>query len=182
MNPYYLMAQLPSLDGIPDGAPLPITQERYEELCRRNLGKRAQAVLDRLTLIPPREKEKTGSPLLDAWNENERNLRRLLADVRSARRGLGAQVENASTTPQLSVIREAMALENPLEAELLLNGYRLRFLETLRPADAFSEETVFYYGLKLQLMLHIRRFDAEAGRAAYRAIYHSILEKSEVVQ
>ena len=37
-------------------------------------------------------------------------------------------------------------IESPMEAEKLLNRYRLDFLETLRPMDSFSEDFVFYYG------------------------------------
>lgn len=40
MAEYYLISQLPSLDGIHDNAPLPITEERFTELCDRFLKKR----------------------------------------------------------------------------------------------------------------------------------------------
>ena len=42
MAEYYFMSQLPSLDGISDQLPLPITEERFLELCHRFLGKKAQ--------------------------------------------------------------------------------------------------------------------------------------------
>ena len=37
MAEYYLMSQLPSLDGVGENTPLPITEERFSELCHRFL-------------------------------------------------------------------------------------------------------------------------------------------------
>ena len=62
-----------------------------------------------------------------------------------------------------------------MEAEKYLNRYRLEILETLRPMDNFSEDYIFYYGLRLKLILRIRQFDTKAGEEAYRNIYNSIL-------
>ena len=42
MAEYYLVSQLPSLDGINENTPLPITTERFEELCRRFIGNGAK--------------------------------------------------------------------------------------------------------------------------------------------
>ena len=69
----------------------------------------------------------------------------------------------------------AIEIENPMEAEKYLNSYRLEILETLRPMDSFSEDYIFYYGLKLKLLLRIRQFDANNGEKAYKNIYDSIL-------
>ena len=83
MSMYYLMAQLPSLDGIGENAPPPITEERFHELCHCFLGKKAQRNLDRLTLAPPRNFEKSGSSLINAWNTAERDLRLALGKMRA---------------------------------------------------------------------------------------------------
>ncbi len=186
MNPYYLMAQLPSLDGLSDGMTPPITKERYLELCRRFLGKRALRALETLTLTPPREQERSGSALLDAWYDAERSLRMALGLARAQRRQVpfNGEVPDGIAPETEQVVRAAVAQEDPLEAERLLNRYRLQCLENLRPADAFCEDSVFYYGLKLMLLLHIRQFDPDAGVAAYRMIYTSILEeeRAEVIQ
>ena len=83
----------------------------------------------------------------------------------------------------MQAARTAIDIESPMEAEKFLNRYRLDFLETLRPLDSFSEEFVFYFGLKLKLLLRIRQFDAERGESAYRNIYNSIMssDRSEVM-
>ena len=66
-------------------------------------------------------------------------------------------------------------MDNPMEAEEYLSRFRLGLLEALRPLDSFSEDYIFYYGLKLKLLLRIRKFDTKNGEKAYRDIYNSIL-------
>ena len=43
----------------------------------------------------------------------------------------------------LQTVRQAVELEDPLEAERYLTRVRLDFLETLRPADSFSDRCCF---------------------------------------
>lgn len=185
MAEYYLISQLPSLDGISENTPLPITSERFGELCQRFLGKKALAESERLTLAPPRNSEKNASSLVEKWNDGERSLRLALAKLRADKlnKHFDAEIQSFPAA-LLQAARTAIEIESPMEAEKFLNKYRLDFLETLRPMDSFSEEYVFYYGLKLKLIERIRKFDSESGEAAYRNIYNSIMngERSEVIQ
>lgn len=188
MAEYYLMSQLPSLDGMSENMPLPITEERFLELCRRFLGKSAQNELSKLSLMPSRTPEKSSSALIEAWNEGERNLRLVLGKVRAEKMKKTFDSENPESksipAPLLQVARTAVDADNPMEAEKFLSRYRLDFLETLRPMDPFSEDSVFYYGLKLKLISRIRQFDADSGGLAYRNIYNSIMngDRLEAVQ
>ena len=147
MNQYYLIAQLPSLDIANETTALPITEERFYELCKTNLGKKAWNALNGLTLVPKRQNQKTGYSFIDKWYQWERNFRLALA---------GARAEK-------------------MKAERYLTRVRLDFLETLRPADPFSETMLFYYALKLKLILRIQQFDKSKGQNAYRKIYGSIM-------
>lgn len=185
MAEYYFMSQLPSLDGVGENMPLPITEERFVELCRRFLSKKAQGEIDRLTLMPPRDHEQSGSALVEAWNEGERDLRLALGKVRAEKMKKPFDAQNRYLSPELmKAARMAVEMESPLEAEKFLNNYRLEFLETLRPMDTFSLDSVFYYGIRLKLLLRIRQFDAGAGAAAYRNIYDSIMngDRLEAIQ
>ncbi len=176
MAEYYLISQLPSLDGISENAPLPITEERFAELCNRFLGKKAQEKLKCLTLLPPKNGDSAGSALVDAWKESERALRFALGKVRAEKMKKPFDTEGGILPVEyIKTASTAIEMENPMEAEKYLNRYRLEILETLRPMDGFSEEYIFYYGLRLKLILRIRRFDTEAGENAYRKIYSSIL-------
>ena len=176
MAEYYLISQLPSLDGIGENTPIPITEERFLELCSRLLGKKAQNKIKKLTLVPPLTPEKSGSTLIETWNEYERNLRLALGKARAEKIKKPFDMGNKALPIELIKAADAaVEMESPLEAENFLSHYRLEFLETLRPMDTFSEDFVFYYGLKLKLMLRTRQFDAKLGETTYRNIYNSIL-------
>ena len=185
MAEYYLISQLPSLDGLSETMPMPITEERFFELCERFLSKKTQNELKQLTLMPSRVCETTGSAFLDAWNDGERNLRLVLAKIRADKMNKDFKSDETKSVPVelIQAAREAVEIENPLEAEKFLNKYRLEFLESLRPMDSFSEDFVFYYGLKLKLISRIKQFDLESGETAYKNIYSSIMngERLEVI-
>ncbi|MBQ3048846.1 MAG: DUF2764 family protein [Oscillospiraceae bacterium] len=185
MAEYYLISQLPSLDGLTEVSPLPITTERFTELCHSFLGKKPRAVLDSLTIAPAKEPEDPASGLVAKWNEGERSLRLALAKLRADKLGKQFDAETRTFSPELlQAVRTAVEIDNPMDAEKFLNKYRLDFLETLRPLDAFSEEFLFYYGLKLKLVERMRKFNLESGEAAYRNIYGTIIntDRSEALK
>lgn len=176
MAEYYLMSQLPSLDGLGEDKPLPISEEQFLDLCSRFLGEKAQEEIKKLSITPPKNDIPSGSPLIQAWNEGERNLRLALGKVRADKMKKPFDFGNKTFSVELmKVVNTAAEMDNPLKAEQALSLYRLNFLETLRPLDTFSEDFVYYYGLKLKLMLYIRQFHTDAGETAYKNIYHSIL-------
>lgn len=184
MAEYYLISQLPSLDGLSENVPMPITEERFFELCERFLSKKLQEQLKKLTLMPSRDYEKSESSLVEKWNEGERKLRLVLAKARAEKMKKQFEINENSIPVELQqAVREAVEIENPMEAEKFLNKYRLEFLESLRPMDSFSEDFVFYYGLKLKLISRIKQFDTESGETAYKNIYNSIMsgERLEVI-
>lgn len=185
MSEYYLISQLPSLDGVSESTPLPITEERFLELCERFLSQKAMNELLGLSLVPPKNPEKSASALIDAWNEGESNLRIILGKLRAEK--MNKQFESETRTVNVGLLqaaRTAIESESPMEAEKFLSRFRLDFLETLRPMDSFSEDYVFYYWLKLRLISRIRQFDSEIGESEYRNIYNSIMNKdrSEVTK
>ncbi len=176
MSQYYFISQLPSLDGLSETMPLPITEERFYELCDRFLNQRQAAIVSRLTLSPSKEHEPSGSALVHAFHEKERTLRLALAAIRAEKRKKPVETDPRTFPLEtLTAARTAVDMEDPLEAERYLHQYRLRSLEELRPADMFSDESVYYYGLKLKLLARMRTFDTEKGKAAYQNIYNSIV-------
>ncbi len=180
MSQVYLMSQLPSLDGMSEHTPLPITEERFLELCHRFLGKKAKEELDHLSLTPEREGARSSSALIEAWNAGERQLRLALGKARADK--LSKTFDEGDRILPMELVRIASAAveqESPFTAEKLLNDYRLDFLETLRPTDPFGEEFVFYYALRLKLILRGRQFDAALGEEAYRNIYRSVVDGEE---
>ena len=176
MAEYYLISQLPSLDGIGESTPLPITEEKFLELCDRLLSKKSQREMEKLTLVPSLELDESANDLIKAWCEGERALRLALAKVRADKMNKAFDLGGKRVSAELlKVASAAIEIQSPLEAEYFLLKYRLGFLETLRPMDNFSEDFVFYYGLRLKLLYRVRQFDASVGEVEYRKIYHSIL-------
>ncbi len=181
MSQYYLIAQLPSLDGLAENAPLPITEEQFLTLCGRLLGKKTVSELERLTLLPSIGAEHSESPLIEGWNDNERKLRVALAKARADKMGKPFELAGDGLSAEhLKVAATAVEIEDPLEAEGFLLRYRLHFLEMQRPMDPFTEEFIFYYGLKLKLLLRMRGFDTKTGEAAYQDIYRAILSENRM--
>ncbi len=176
MSQYYLMAQLPSLDALAESTPLPINEERFSELCNRFLDQKMIKILSGLTLLPNKTRDKSGSALVDAWNNGERQLRFALSYVRAEKMGKETEHKGADFPSELlAAVRQASEDSDPLNAEKQLLKYRLDFLESIRPADIFSDEAVYYYGLRLKLISRMRTFDTSAGKAAYQTVYNSIL-------
>ncbi len=176
MAEYYLISQLPSLDGIGDNTPLPISQKRFDELCESFLSDQTKELLAKLTLSPPQIPEESGSALIDSWNESERNLRFALAKVRADKMHKHFDTENKPIlADNIKAAAMAADADDPMESEKFLNRFRLEVLELLRPTDPFSDDFVLYYGLKLKLLLRIRQFDTKTGEKEYRNFYNSIL-------
>ena len=144
MAEYYLIAQLPTLDGLGDNMSVPITEERFLELCGQFLGAKAQDELQKLSLAPSKEYEKSSSKLIKAWNEGERNLRLVLGKVRAEKMNKQFDTEDKKFSDNLlQTARMAVEIENPMEAEKFLNHHRLEFLGTLIPMDAFALDYIF---------------------------------------
>ena len=176
MSEYYLISQLPSLDGLSENLIVPISYEKFLELCNSLLSERVKNKVNSLTITPPVELEKSGSSLIDAWNDGERNLRIALAKARAEKMNKPINFANKYfSTELIKLANTAVEIDNPLEAETFLNNYRLKFLESLRPMDNFSEDFVYYYGLKLKLILKMRKYDTKLGEEAYKSVYNSIL-------
>jgi hypothetical protein len=176
MAEYYLISQLPSLDGISENTQMPITEESFLELCSRFLGKKAMSVIENITLLPPKIEEQTDSALIMAWNEGERNLRLALAKTRAEKLNKPFDLKDKIIPIEIiKVASDALGMENPLDAEKFLLKFRLNFLESLRPIDGFSNDYIVYYALKLKLLLRIRNFDGDLGRREYYKIYKTIL-------
>lgn len=175
---YYLMAQLP---GILANSPLPISYETFRETAIRFLSSCDKAILEQLSLEPPRIPFRSGSAVVDGFYARERALRLSLERLRAVRlkrdsiqlSGDDERIGNAFETVQIA--RTAVGFDNPLDAEMYLLHARNLFVENLRGNHFFDSGAVFAYGLMLLLRERSDRFTAEAGRVSYTTIYNQIL-------
>ena len=177
---YYLMAQLPDISAVGEKQALPITEAYFRDLCARFLSAKGRKILDGLSLVPPNADASTGSAFVDAWYENERALRLGLAQVRAlSMKKESVQLTGFCTGDVLQAARTAVGMSSPLAAEQYLYQYRLSLLDRLMPADGFSEDAVFAYGIRLMQTQRIKKFNTETGLASYHTIYERILNTSE---
>lgn len=176
MSEYYLVSQLPSLDGLSDSAPLPMTEESFIGLCKNLLKDKAISELNNLSLVPPLNAIKSNSTIITAWNQGERYLRISIAKVRAEKIKKSFNLQDEFLPAEyIKIASNAIEMDNPLEAEKFLTEYRLKFLESLRPMDSFSVEYVYYYYLKLKLLNRMRQFNVKTGEITYKNIYNSII-------
>ena len=101
MAEYYLISQLPSLDGISENMPLPITEQDFLKMCATSLKKKSYDELLKLSLTPPRQSEKTSFSLAEAWNKGERSLRLALAVERAEKMKKEFDVEKQAFSPEI---------------------------------------------------------------------------------
>jgi hypothetical protein len=183
---YYLVAQLPSLVY---GQEPPMSSTHFRDLARTQLSAEDAALLVNLGLDPQpagrspsyaEEGGPSGCDFIDRWREWERSLRLNLARLRAARlkREGGAPVDPpVIPADAASAAQQALAaLDNPLEAEILLDRSRWSAIERLQGIAVFSRDTVYAYLLKLLILERRASFKAETGFAAYKSLYASILE------
>ena len=131
------------------------------------------------SLEPPEPGNVPVPDVVDEWFERERSLRlNLRLRGRISRNVHITTGEMEALALQVSVsqaARNAVSLENPLEAERQMLKLRLQWLEELRGNHFFDSEAVFIYGLTLLLRERGDRFTVEAGQDAYESIYTQIL-------
>lgn len=181
MADYYLISQLPSLDCLSDEMAVPISEERFFELCGRFLKGKVLEKIKKLTLLPSLNADESDTGLIRAWNEKERGLRLALARLRAERMNKSFCVDGDNVPSDvLRAASAAVEMTDPMEAERFLLKYRLQLLEELRPTEHFCEDYLFYYGLKLKLISRVRGFDGAQGRAVYQSIYKSVMEKDRL--
>ncbi len=176
---YYLVSQLPNISGLGEKSALPITPDEFKSLCSRFLDGNSRNVVMGLSLVPPEQQTRTGSPFLDAWYGHERNLRLALAQIRAQKmRKDFYQLPGSCTADILQCARTAVGMSSPLAAEQFLFDYRMKVLDDLRPLDGFSIDAVYEYGVRLLLVSRMKKFDTENGRNSYHRIYDTILGES----
>ncbi len=177
---YYLVAQLPAFSTSDTDKKLPITVKRFKELCSRFMSKKSYKMMADLSLLPGYADSSSESVFLNSWYKKERILRIALAIVRAQRMNKDVKTSEVVVSADvLQIARTAVSMDNPYNAELYLNKFRLNVIDSLVPLDTFSEDAVFAYGLRLMLTERIQKFDKERGLASYHKIYDRILGENK---
>jgi hypothetical protein len=183
---YYLVAQLPSLVY---GQEPPMSSARFRDLARTQLSAEDAALLALLSLDPqpagrsPSYAEAegpSGSDFIDRWRDWERALRLNLARLRAVRlkREGGVDPPVIPADAASAALQALAVVENPLDAEILLDRARWSAIEQFQGMPAFSRNVVYAYLLKLLILERRASFKVETGFAEYKSLYASILERA----
>ncbi len=104
----------------------------------------------------------------------ETRLRSALARLRARRAGVepgaAARKLEVPDARAADVAARAMALDDPLERELLLDRYRWELLDAAAAFPAFGVQAVFAYALKLRLAEKWSAMSEDSGLAVAREI------------
>ena len=157
-----------------------MTSAAFLELCKRNLSKKDAALLECCTLGCTDDGEtRTDSDFINKWLARERTLIVNLAQGRAAKLKREAPQESRHDPPEAETqAKAALALDNPLEAELLIDKGRWDAIEAFAGTDYFGVNTVYAYLLKLRLLERKSCFKTEEGFTEYKALYAGILENA----
>jgi hypothetical protein len=174
---YFLVAQLPHLSY---GQQPPMSSAAFRELCATSLNKNDAALLPYCRLgIAKEDNKPTSSGFINEWRKREQTLVLNLAQMRSSKLKRDAPVEVSHDSSEAEALaRAAFALDDPLEAELLLDRGRWDAVESLVGTDYFGVNTVYAYLLKLLLVERRSAFKTEEGFAEYKALYAGIIERA----
>jgi hypothetical protein len=188
---YYFVAQLPSLAY---GQDPPMSSAHFRDLAAAQLSAEDRRPLTFLGLDPelssPADTGRpacaeagapSGSGFVDSWREWERALRLNLARLRALRlkREGGAPVDPpVIPADAANAAQQALALESPLEAEMLLDRARWAAIDQFRGLSYFDRNTIYAYLLKLLILERYASFKTEAGFAEYKSLYASILKNA----
>jgi hypothetical protein len=123
----------------------------------------------------------SGSDFIDRWREWERTLRLNLARHRSikTKRDNSAPVEPPvfPADAAAAAVKAVVAVDSPLEGEILIDKARWNAIEVLQGGDYFGRNTIFAYLLKLILLERRASFKTDVGFAEYKSLYASILDR-----
>jgi hypothetical protein len=178
---YYLVSTLPTLSY---GQQPPMESGAFKTFAAQSMGGAEGQALDLCVLDPGPDAGadmQIPFPFVKGWREWERTLLLNLAKGRAAR------VANADKAgydapdypaDAAQAAKNALAMDDPLEAEIALDKARWAAIENLQGIETFSENTIYAYLLKLRLCERRRLFDAETGFKEYTSLYDSILKAS----
>ena len=144
MNYYYLVSSLPSLALETEP---PISFDEFLLLCSEHLTAGDMANLKTL------DSGKTGrSRFARTWRECESVLRNALVKVRAARLKTDPEKYTRETATldmrAEKTAAEALAKENPLDREMLLDRFRWQQAEELAGFNPFSSDAVMAYAFE----------------------------------
>lgn len=177
---WYLSATLP---GLLFGSPPPFSGEEFLSRCRRHMTAKDFGELSRSIegFTADKAPSPTQSPFLEAFTSWERTFRNELARLRARKASRDEEACLRITRPSDRAGRAAaacFAMEDPFQAELLLERERWNAIESLSSLSSFDLDFLIAYRLKLAINERLERLVPESGSAGYKHLYNDILGRA----
>lgn len=176
---YYTVASLPFLTF---EGPLPFSYEAFLERCEpwMSPGDLVQLRLARIDLEHAAVEGAT-HPMAKRWLAFENTLRNELVRIRARNLDLSPEdyirPEGGYDASIAGRVERAVEGASPLEAEIHLMRLRWEFLTDNEAGHYFDLTALMIYGLKLQLLERMGKFDKEKGEAVLDLFYHRELDE-----
>ena len=161
----------------------PLSSQEFLSLCQRNMRPEdcAEVIKAPAYLIGARVPESFRSDFLGRFVAWERTFRNELARLR-ARRAEKNEEAFVRPSPRADEAARAalscFAVEDPYQAELLLERERWNAIERLSSLSAFDLDFIIAYRLKLDINARLDRLALESGKEGYRTLYDDIIGRA----
>ncbi len=166
---YYYASTLPLLRF--DGTP-PFSTATFMATAKGQVSGRDYHLLE--TALANRT---SSHPFIRAWQHHRACLEGELASQRSKRKGYKSELyPHSGDTEQLitETVRQALLLDDPLKAELLLLELSWKQLDEQVGLDVFNIEALLGFALKLQLLERKSRFDRVSGNSEFERMFTNL--------
>jgi len=179
---YYLGAQLPYLTY---GQAVPMSSRAFRDMVLKEMSPGEAQLLEFCTLEPISKQQISKAGISSAFIRDWHNWEGVLRLTLAKNRGIKLKREDPSLesapeipTDAVAAAKQALSVDSPIEAELILDTARWNAIENLHGIGYFTENMIYAYLLKLQLMERRQAFNTEEGFAEYKTLYASILENA----
>ncbi len=143
---------------------MPLSYDRFLEMCKVTVSESNYKVLKELTLL------KGDGPLFSQWLKFYGVFHAELTYQRNLRLGRTAVLPGERNEEITKLILSAMSNKNPLLAEEMLLAFQFLKLDEMVGTHYFDDHALMGYALKLKLLERKKSFDAECGKAEFDRI------------
>lgn len=171
---YYLVATLPSLryDGV-----LPFTTDDFLELCKGQVSDAHYRLL-----VSAITGDVKSHRFLSTYQHFADMVTNELTEARSRKLSLSDPAyrnEGDKEAKIAETVRQALATEDVLQAELLLLQLHWKFLDDLSALHTFDIEALLSYALKLKMLQRKSLFSREEGNVEFKRLFSNIQTEIE---
>ncbi|MFA5851495.1 MAG: hypothetical protein WC820_02235 [Spirochaetales bacterium] len=160
-----------------------MSSQEFLALCKRNISPEdcAEVIEAPAYLVGEKSPEALRSGFLSNFVAWERTFRNELARLRARRAEQNEEVFVRPSRRSDEAARAALLcfqVEDPYQAELLLERERWNAIERLSSLSSFDLDFIMAYRMKLAINARLEHFTMESGKEGYRTLYGDIIGRA----